>query len=174
MIWATIGIVSDFVESQWRLKEQEFFKRNLRCRCHRWILKVRKKRALNSCNLFWNIAAKALLRVLILLEQIRFALKLTFDYAGVTPLTRVTSLAAKQVCLGPVKHTTEQKVELLCNIFSQPATTRLFVGGQVWRWVVKRITSLFNSCRSSVTRQVARFCCQFYPTFKYGWVHWLY
>ena len=128
------------------------------------MLKVRKKRATKPCNLLWNIAAKALLRVLILLEQIRFAWKLTFDYAGVTPLTRVTSLAKKQVCLGPVKHTTEPKVELLCNIFSQPVTTR-FVGGQVWRWVVKRITSLFNSCRS-VTRQVARFCCPFYPTFK--------
>ena len=46
--------------------------------------------------------------------------------------------------------------------FTQLATT-LFVTRQVWTWVVKRATSLFNMFCSNVAKQVACFCCPFYP-----------
>ena len=45
--------------------------------------------------------------------------------------------------------------------FTQLATT-LFVTRQVWTWVVKRATSLFNMFCSNVAKQVACFCCPFY------------
>ena len=48
-----------------------------------------------------------------------------------------------------------QKVELLftfCINFSQPATT-WFVARQVWKWVVRRATSFFNSFCSNVAKQ---------------------
>ena len=34
-----------------------------------------------------------------------------------------------------------------------------------WTWVIKRATSLFNSCCGNVSKQVARFCCLFYRSF---------
>ena len=46
--------------------------------------------------------------------------------------------------------------------FTQLATT-LFVTRQVWTWVVKHATLLFNMFCSNVAKQVACFCCPFYP-----------
>ena len=46
--------------------------------------------------------------------------------------------------------------------FTQLATT-LFVARQVWTWVVKHATLLFNMLCSNVAKQVACFCCPFYP-----------
>ena len=45
---------------------------------------------------------------------------------------------------------------------SQPSTT-LFVARQVWKWMVKRATSLFNLFCSNVARQVARFVLPVFP-----------
>ena len=36
------------------------------------------------------------------------------------------------------------------------------VGRQIWKWLVKRATSLFNSFDSNVAKQVASFCCPHY------------
>ena len=41
----------------------------------------------------------------------------------------------------------------------------LLVARQVWPWVVKRATSLFNPFLSYVSKQVARFCSSFYGSF---------
>ena len=74
----------------------------------------------------------------------------------------VTSLAAKQVRLGPVRHATctdfVAKKELFsnyCNNFSQPTAT-CFAENRFDSWVVKSATQLFNSYSSNVGKQVAR------------------
>ena len=46
--------------------------------------------------------------------------------------------------------------------FTQLSTT-LFVTKQVWMWVVKRATLLFNMFFRNVPKQIACFCCPFYP-----------
>ena len=48
--------------------------------------------------------------------------------------------------------------------YSRKLQQPLFVARQVWMWVVKRATSLFNSFCSNVAKQVARFCRPFYRT----------
>ena len=84
---------------------------------------------------------------------------------GVTPETGVTSLVAKQICFGSVKRATctdfLQKVELpssFSNNFSQPDLLQDRFDSRV----VKRVTSLFHSFCSNVSKQVARFSCPFW------------
>ena len=46
-----------------------------------------------------------------------------------------------------------------------------FVARQVRTWAVKHATVLFNSLGSNVARQVLRFCCPFYCSFKiWSWI----
>ena len=54
------------------------------------------------------------------------------------------------------------------SVFTQFATTWL-VAKQVWTWLVKLATSLFNSFCSNVPKQVARscLCCPFYRSFTH-------
>ena len=51
------------------------------------------------------------------------------------------------------------------TVFTQHAKTWLDAR-QVWTWVVKRTTSLFNSLCTNITKQVALFCCPFYRRSK--------
>ena len=49
------------------------------------------------------------------------------------------------------------------SVFTQIETT-WYVPGQFWTWVAKRATMLF----SNVPEQVARSCCSFYFSLRYG------
>ena len=73
-------------------------------------------------------------------------------------------LLQNKYCLGPLKLSNiadfgskSRTTPLLCNNFSQPATT-WFVAWRVLMWVVKRATSLVNSF-------LTRFFCPFYRAF---------
>ena len=93
------------------------------------------------------------------------------NYAEVTPYTGVTSLAAQQVCLGPVKRASctdfvpKSRTTLYRHFLQQIFATCLtwVVARQVWTWLAKRATSLFNSFCGNVAKQVARFCCPVLP-----------
>ena len=158
MIWPTIGIVSDFVESQWRLKEQAKFALSRPS----LDLKGTEKTGNKTVQFVLEHCCKSIVARFNSPGTNQVCVKTDFWLRGSHAIDEsyVTCCKTSLSWAG-----TEQKVGLLKNSFSQPATTR-FVGGQVWRWVVKRITSLFNSCRSSVTRRVARFCFPFYPAFN--------
>ena len=50
--------------------------------------------------------------------------------------------------------------------YSPNLQQRLFTWKQVWTWVIKRATLLFNTFCMNVAKQVALFCCPFYCTLK--------
>ena len=76
----------------------------------------------------------------------------------------VTSLAAKQVCLGLVKHATctdfvakkELSATNLCNLQQPDLLQDRFECG----WYIN--TSLFNLFHTNVSKQDGHFCCPFY------------
>ena len=87
---------------------------------------------------------------------------------GTHVMQGVTSLAAKQVCLGPVKRPTcthccktRSHYLLFCNNFSELAMTS-FVTRQVW---FLGGNTRNNSLCNNVAKQVARFCCLFHHIF---------
>ena len=75
------------------------------------------------------------------------------------------SLAAKQVCLGPVKLAT-------CTDFIVKSGTTLYFLHQPdlllekFKKFGKRASSLFNSFCGNVAQQIALICCLFHPTFS--------
>ena len=88
-----------------------------------------------------------------------------------TSYTGVASLAAKQVCLGPVKRTTCAhccKTRSYCLLFARTfrnlKQTHL-LQDRFDSWVVTCATSLFNLLCNSEAKQVPRFCCLFHRTF---------
>ena len=73
-------------------------------------------------------------------------------YARTTPRTGLRSLAAKQVCFGPVKRATcTEFVAKKCRTCNKMICCRTG-----WMWVVKRAAWLFNSFCSNVANKVAR------------------
>ena len=50
--------------------------------------------------------------------------------------------------------------------YSRNLRQPLFNAKQVWTWVIKRATLLFNMFCMNVAKQVALFCCPFYRTLK--------
>ena len=75
------------------------------------------------------------------------------NYAGVTPYTGVTSLAAKQVCLWPVKRAT-------CTGFVAKSRT-WFVARQVWKWAVKREPSFCSNVATMLQNKLHIFVARF-------------
>ena len=75
------------------------------------------------------------------------------------PHAGFTSLAAKQVSLGPVKHKTctDFVAKSRTTLYFLQPTATWFVARQSNSWEIKRATSLFNSCKN-FAKQVARFC----------------
>ena len=76
----------------------------------------------------------------------------------------VTSLAAKQVCLGPERNATCTDFVAKKKIFSLLTATTfrnlqqsVLLQNRFDSWVVKSATQLFNSYRSNAAKQVARF-----------------
>ena len=148
---------------------------------------LKLKRATIAGNLLCNIAAKRVEkrccafyhpRIKPVLQQIRLLqveLTLTFDwikFRGSHPIhRRVTSLVAKQVCLGPLKRAT-------CTDFVTKSRTSLYFLQQLSitfhdgfdAWVVKRATPLLNSFCSNIAKQVTCFFCSFYRTFRGGFI----
>ena len=92
-------------------------------------------------------------------------------YTGPTSYTGVASLAAKQVCLEPVKRATCAhccKTRSYYLLFARPfrnlKQTHL-LQDRFDSWVVTCATSLFTSLCNNEAKQVARFCCLFHRTF---------
>ena len=50
--------------------------------------------------------------------------------------------------------------------YSRNLRQPLFIAKQVWTWVIKRSTLIFNTFCMNVAKQVALFCCPFYRTLK--------
>ena len=64
-------------------------------------------------------------------------------------------LAAKRATWTNFVAKSRSTLSVFCNNFSNTATSR-FDARQVWTWVVKRATSLFNSFFSNAAKQAAR------------------
>ena len=84
---------------------------------------------------------------------------------------RVTSLVAKQVCLGPLKRATRTdfvtKSRTNLYFLQQLSTTSQ---DRFDAWVIKRAISLLNSFCSNIVKQVTCFFCSFYRTFRGGFI----
>ena len=127
------------------------------------------KRVTKTCNLFCNIAAERVEkpccafyrpRIKRVLQQIKL-LQVGQSYARVMPYTGVTSLAAKQVCLGAVKRATctdfvAKSKSTLCFLQQLFATcnnlccckTGLNVGGKTRNIVIHVVVEIAAKTRS--------------------------
>ena len=104
----------------------------------------------NKCFMVLPTAFKPVLQQIRLLQDAWILTSDWINYAGVT---------SRHTGDGPVKRATCKDTKSGPTLyFSQPATT-WFIAKEVWTWVVKRVTSLFNSFCSNVAKQIARLCC---------------
>ena len=171
----------------WFIKEQVFLLNSLFLACifstHRWVREFSQATVKQTCHLFCNIATKRVeYRCCAFyqprsnlsynkLRSLQVAWTLSSDWMKLCEshaIRGVTSLAAKTGLpwAGGTRNMYRFWCKKECSLLS--AATWLVASSQVESCVVKPATSLLNSSCSNVSKQVARFCCSFYRTFKLG------
>ena len=103
------------------------------------------------------------------ISLLQVAWTLTFDWIKITRDSRHTGELSYVTFadLRPVKRATctdfvaKSRTTLYFRQQLFAACTTRFVARQVWVWVVKLITSLFNQFWSNVAKEIVRLCCLF-------------